>query len=184
MNYSDIYIKDVKVIHPKIYKDDRGFFLESYNYLKYKDVLNFNNNFVQDNHSKSSHGVLRGLHFQKNNPQGKLVRVIAGSVFDVIVDLRKKSKTFGKWFGIDLSADNKTQLWVPPGFAHGFYTTSSFAEFEYKCTSFYEPSDEYCLTWDDDDVKIKWPIINNKVSISPKDKEGLSLNQLISMDII
>lgn len=182
MDYSDIYIKDVKVIHPKVYEDSRGFFLETYNSLKYKPILD--HDFVQDNHSKSSRGVLRGLHFQKNNPQGKLVRVIVGSVFDVIVDLRKQSSTFGKWFGIELSSDNKTQLWIPPGFAHGFYTTSLFAEFEYKCSSFYDPLDEHCLIWDDKNVQIEWPIINSEISISEKDQEGLSLNKLISKGII
>ena len=175
MNYSDIYIKDVKVIHPKIYKDDRGFFLESYNYLKYKDVLNFNNNFVQDNHSKSSHGVLRGLHFQKNNPQGKLVRVIAGSVFDVIVDLRKKSKTFGKVFSIILSKKNALGLFIPAGFAHAYYSYDKENIIYYKLDNYYNPKFESGIIFSDPKLNLKIPMKNLKVS--EKDKKLMKANR-------
>tara|TARA_Y100001935_G_scaffold232652_1_gene214506 strand:+ start:245 stop:778 length:534 start_codon:yes stop_codon:yes gene_type:complete len=157
------------IIEPKIYGDDRGFFLESYNEKKYKSIIG-GNKFVQDNHSRSSKGVLRGLHFQKNNPQGKLVRVVSGKVFDVAVDIRNNSKTFGKWVGVLLSDENKKQFWVPEGFAHGFLVLSDYADFEYKCTSFYEASDEGSIIWNDPDLNIKWPI--KDPVLSEKDKNA------------
>lgn len=153
----------VLVIKPKVFEDDRGFFLESFNEFNYKE-LGINFNFVQDNHSRSSKGVLRGLHFQKNNPQGKLVRVVKGEVFDVAVDLRKSSSTFGQWEAVTLTEKNKTQFWVPPGFAHGFLVLSKTADFEYKCTDYYDPVDEHSLLWSDPYLNIPWPIANPNLS--------------------
>jgi len=161
------------IIEPRVFGDDRGFFLETFHLKRYSEQLNFNVKFVQDNHSRSSYGVLRGLHFQNNNPQGKLVRVTRGEVFDVAIDLRKDSPTFGLWEGVYLSEDNKRQLWVPPGFAHGFVVTSEIADFEYKCTNFYDPNDEICIKWDDKDLAIDWPIKNP--IISEKDSNGINL---------
>ena len=161
------------IIEPRVYGDDRGFFLETFHLKRYSEQLNFNFEFVQDNHSRSSYGVLRGLHFQNNNPQGKLVRVTRGEVFDVAIDLRKDSPSYGLWEGVYLSEDNKRQLWVPPGFAHGFVVTSEIADFEYKCTNFYDPDDEICIKWDDKDLAIDWPIKNP--IISEKDSNGINL---------
>ena len=165
----------VLVIKPETFEDDRGFFLESYNKYKYKKAgIGFD--FVQDNHSQSSHNVLRGLHFQKFKPQGKLVRVTKGAVYDVAVDIRKDSKTFGKWEAIILSEENKLQFWIPPGFAHGFQVLSEIADFEYKCTDFYDSTDEGCLLWNDPHLKIPWPIDNPE--LSEKDKLGSKLTDL------
>lgn len=161
------------IIEPQVFEDDRGFFLETFHLKRYSEKLNFSYKFLQDNHSRSTYGVLRGLHFQKNNPQGKLVRVTRGEVFDVAVDLRKDSLTFGLWEGVYLSEDNKRQLWIPPGFAHGFLVTSEIADFEYKCTNFYDPDDEVCIKWDDKDIGIDWPIKNP--IISAKDIDGINL---------
>ena len=153
----------VLILTPKTFADNRGFFLESFNKEKYEKVgINFD--FVQDNHSRSSKGVLRGLHFQRNKPQGKLVRVVKGKVFDVAVDLRQDSPTFGQWESIILTEKNKLQFWVPPGFAHGFVVLSDTADFEYKCTDYYDPSDEGSLFWNDPDLNIPWPINNPKLS--------------------
>jgi len=178
MNVAETYIDGLKVIDPVVYGDDRGFFLETYHAEKYKTILGESVGFVQDNHSFSKKGTLRGMHFQKKNPQGKLVRVITGEVFDVALDLRKGSRTFGKWFGLKLSGENKLQLWVPPGFAHGFQVLSENAHFEYKCSDYYRPDDEACLLWNDPDADIKWPL--NSPILSDKDKSGLSLKALIS----
>lgn len=166
----------MKIIQPKVFGDARGFFLETFEKNRYRDMLNLDLDFVQDNHSRSSKGVLRGLHFQKHNPQGKLVRVVRGTVFDVAVDIRKDSPTFGEWQGVILSEDNKTQFWIPPGLAHGFVVISDIADFEYKCTDYYTPENERCLIWNDPDIGIDWPI--DKPLLSEKDKAGKRLTEL------
>ncbi|HBM2924897.1 dTDP-4-dehydrorhamnose 3,5-epimerase [Klebsiella oxytoca] len=176
MQVTDTKIPDVKIIQPKVFGDDRGFFLETFEKKRYQDLLKIDYDFVQDNHSRSSKGVLRGLHFQKQNPQGKLVRVVRGSVFDVVVDIRTSSPTFGQWEGVILSEENKTQFWIPPGLAHGFVVLSDQADFEYKCTDYYNPAHEGCLIWDDPDVAIEWPIQNPL--LSSKDSKGKRLKEL------
>ena len=172
MNIIDTKIQGAVIIEPKVYGDHRGFFLETYRDQPYRDQAKIELPFVQDNHSRSSRGVLRGLHFQKTKPQGKLVRVVRGEVFDVGVDLRKDSPTFGNWIGVWLSEDNHRQLWLPPGLAHGFVVTSDSADFEYKCTDYYDPNDEGCLIWNDPDIGIDWP--SESPLLSDKDKAGLS----------
>jgi len=163
-------IKDLYVIEPTIFGDHRGYFMETYNENEFKKA-GLNVDFVQDNQSKSKKGVLRGLHFQYEYPQGKLVRVIKGKVFDVAVDLRKNSKTYGKWYGVYLSEENKKQFYIPEGFAHGFLVLSDEAEFTYKCTDFYHPEDEGGIIWNDPDIGIKWPIEQiEEVILSDKDK--------------
>ena len=169
-------IPDVKIINPKVFGDQRGFFLETYEQKRYQEMLNINLTFVQDNHSRSQKNVLRGLHFQKENPQGKLVRVVRGEVFDVAVDIRKDSSTYGKWVGVILSEDNKSQLWIPPGLAHGFLVLSDIADFEYKCTNYYDPNSEGCLLWNDPTVNINWPI--STPILSDKDRLGKTLQEL------
>ena len=169
-------IPDVKIVQPKVYGDERGFFLETFEQKRYQEMLGTNLNFVQDNHSRSQKGVLRGLHFQKENPQGKLVRVVRGEVFDVAVDIRKDSATYGKWIGVILSEENKSQLWIPPGLAHGFLVLSDIADFEYKCTNYYDPNSEGCLVWNDSTVNINWPI--STPTLSEKDKLGKTLQEL------
>lgn len=156
MNIIDTAIADVKVLEPRVFGDERGFFLETFREDWFREQV-APVHFVQDNHSKSAKGILRGLHFQTKQTQGKLVRVVAGEVFDVAVDCRHGSPTFGKWVGEYLSADNKRQLWVPKGFAHGFLVTSDHAEFVYKCTDYYHPSSEVSLKWDDPTVGVQWP---------------------------
>ncbi|RUO45198.1 dTDP-4-dehydrorhamnose 3,5-epimerase [Idiomarina aquatica] len=171
MDYKQLEIPDVVLLTPKVFGDERGFFMETFRQDEFvKHCGNYE--FVQDNHSASKQGILRGLHFQHQNPQGKLVRVTRGEVFDVAVDMRESSPTFGQWVGVHLNEDNKQMLWVPPGFAHGFYVTSEYAEFQYKCTDYYAPGDEYSLLWNDKTVNIKWPIINGKVELSQKDENG------------
>jgi dTDP-4-dehydrorhamnose 3,5-epimerase len=170
-------IPDVKVVEPKVFGDDRGFFFESYNQKQIAELLEISDSFVQDNHSRSAQGVLRGLHFQTKNVQGKLVRVVSGEVFDVAVDLRKDSPTLGKWFGIVLSEQNKKMLWIPPGFAHGFLVLSPFADFLYKTTNFYDPSSEVCLRWNDPHVGIEWPW-DGVPSLSAKDSTGKSFAEI------
>jgi dTDP-4-dehydrorhamnose 3,5-epimerase len=170
----DTSIPDVKIIEPKVFGDERGFFLETFRVDWFKanvaDVT-----FVQDNHSKSSHGILRGLHYQLTQTQGKLVRVTSGEVYDVAVDMRKSSPTFGQHVGVVLSGDNKKQLWVPEGFAHGFYVMSESAEFVYKCTDYYAPEHEVSLLWNDPALAIQWPLVDDVTpSLSVKDKVGLS----------
>ena len=172
MQIIDTKIQGAVIIEPKVYGDHRGFFLETYRDQQYRDQAKIELPFVQDNHSRSSRGVLRGLHFQQTKPQGKLVRVVRGEVFDVGVDLRKDSPTFGNWIGVWLSEDNHRQLWLPPGLAHGFIVTSDSADFEYKCTDYYDPSDEGCLIWNDPDIGIDWP--SESPLLSDKDKAGLS----------
>lgn len=174
MKVIDTKIADVKIIQPKVFGDDRGFFLETFEKKRYQEMLNIDYNFVQDNHSRSTHGVLRGLHFQTKHAQGKLVRVVRGKVFDVAVDIRKDSPTYGQWEGVILSEENKTQFWIPPGLAHGFVVLSDIADFEYKCTDYYTPGFEGCLAWNDPDVGIEWPI-DFEPLLSDKDKMGRNL---------
>ncbi len=171
-------IKDLKLIQPEVFGDDRGFFLETFREDWFKTNV-ADVSFVQDNHSKSGHGILRGLHYQIRQPQGKLVRVISGEVFDVAVDLRKSSDTFGEYFGVNLSSENKLQFWIPEGFAHGFYVISETAEFSYKCTNYYAPDHERSLRWNDDHININWPLVDNKQpSLSKKDLDGLPFLEL------
>ncbi|WP_336792041.1 dTDP-4-dehydrorhamnose 3,5-epimerase [Pantoea anthophila] len=176
MKIIDTKIADVKIIEPRVFGDERGFFLETFQSEKYKRALNIEGEFVQDNHSRSARNVLRGLHFQRNNPQGKLVRVVRGEVFDVAVDIRPESPTYKEWVGVYLSEENKTQFWVPPGLAHGFVVISDFADFEYKCTNYYDPSSEGCLSWNDPELGIDWPV--SDPILSEKDKAGLLLSEL------
>lgn len=170
MQVIDTAVHGAKIIHPKVFGDARGFFLETFEKKRYQKMLDIDVDFVQDNHSRSSKGVLRGLHFQKTSPQGKLVRVVRGEVFDVVVDIRQDSPSYGEWCGVTLSEENKTQFWLPPGLAHGFVVLSDIADFEYKCTDYYDPSDEGCLLWNDPEVSIKWPITDPL--LSEKDKLG------------
>ena len=164
-------IEGLKVIEPKVFGDSRGYFFESYNYNDYA-AAGITEQFVQDNQSASKRGVLRGLHFQKEFPQDKLVRVIRGEVFDVAVDLRKDSATFGKWFGVVLSEDNKKQFFIPKNFAHGFLVLSDYAEFAYKCTDFYHPNDEGGLIWNDPVIGIRWPLQEGvELTLSDKDQK-------------
>jgi dTDP-4-dehydrorhamnose 3,5-epimerase len=169
-------ISDVLIFEPKVFGDSRGFFFESYNQRAFQETTGWAPAFVQDNHSGSAKNVLRGLHYQIQQPQGKLVRVAAGEVFDVAVDIRRSSPTFGKWVGANLSADNKRQMWVPPGFAHGFLVLSEFAEFLYKTTDFYAPEYERCIRWDDPAIGIEWPL-HGQPALSAKDQQGMSLEQ-------
>jgi len=171
-------IEGVYIIEPKVFGDSRGYFMETYNYQEFKEG-GIEVTFVQDNQSKSKRGVLRGLHFQKTHPQGKLVRVISGEVFDVAVDLRRDSETYGKWVGVILSEENKRQFFVPRGFAHGFLVLSETAEFTYKCDEFYHPEDEGGLMWNDEMVGIRWPGIESmEILLSDKDKVGPGLGDL------
>ncbi|MBE0148860.1 dTDP-4-dehydrorhamnose 3,5-epimerase [Serratia sp. PL7] len=170
MQVIDTKIDGVKIIQPKVFGDARGFFLETFEKKRYQEMLDIDLDFVQDNHSRSARGVLRGLHFQKINPQGKLVRVVRGEVFDVTVDIRPDSPTYGVWEGVILSEENKAQFWIPPGLAHGFVVLSDVADFEYKCTDYYNPAQECCLLWNDPQVGIEWPIDNPL--LSEKDKVG------------
>ena len=170
-------IPDVLIIEPQVFGDARGFFYESYNAKKFKELTGLDVNFVQDNHSRSQKNVLRGLHYQIKQPQGKLVRVIAGEVFDVAVDLRKSSPTFGQWVGVNLSAENNRQMWIPEGFAHGFVVLSESAEFLYKTTDYWAPEHERCIAWNDPDININWPINTDEPSLSAKDKLGKSMKE-------
>jgi len=164
MNVIKTKLKDCVIIEPKVFGDERGFFLETFQADRYTDLAGISLPFFQDNHSRSSKAVLRGLHFQKTKPQGKLVRVVRGEVYDVAVDIRQGSLTYGQWEAVILSEENKTQFWVPPGFAHGFLVLSETADFEYKCTDYYDPSDEGSLLWSDPDLNIPWPIDNPNLS--------------------
>ena len=176
MKVTPTSIPDVLVIEPKVFGDARGFFYESFNQKAFNQATGLNLNFVQDNHSRSSKGVLRGLHYQIQQPQGKLVRVVRGAVFDVAVDIRKGSPTFGQWAGMELSEENHQQLWIPAGFAHGFMVTSEAAEFLYKTTDYYAPAHERCIAWDDPAIGIEWPL-TTKPSLSAKDQQGLALRE-------
>ncbi|MCX6055309.1 MAG: dTDP-4-dehydrorhamnose 3,5-epimerase [Chloroflexi bacterium] len=168
-------IPDLIIIEPRVFADARGFFMETYQQEKFNEA-GISQQFVQDNHSRSAQGTLRGLHYQIKHPQGKLVRAILGEVFDVAVDLRRSSLTFGKWFGCVLSAENKRQIWIPVGFAHGFYTLSDWAEILYKTTDYYSPEHERSILWNDSEIGINWPKeINNRLILSPKDTQGSTL---------
>ncbi len=170
-------IPDVLILEPKVFGDHRGFFLESWNRKTFADI-GLNLEFVQDNHSRSSRGILRGLHYQMIHPQGKLVRVTEGEVFDVAVDIRKSSPTFGQWAGVHLSSDNHRMLWVPPGFAHGFLVLSETADFLYKCTDYYAPEDDRCIRWNDPDIGIAWPMGDIEAPVlSAKDSKGAWLKE-------
>lgn len=171
MKATPLAIPEVLVIEPKVFGDDRGFFFESFNARAFEEATGLKRNFVQDNHSKSSKNVLRGLHYQIKQPQGKLVRVVQGEVFDVAVDLRKSSQTFGQWIGVHLSAENKKQLWVPEGFAHGFLVLSETAEFLYKTTDYYAPEYERSLLWCDPLLGVKWPLVGEP-KLAAKDVAG------------
>lgn len=171
MQIIETTIPDVKIIKPKVFGDDRGFFFESFNERQFKNLTALDEHFVQHNHSKSTANVLRGLHYQIQNPQGKLVRVIAGKVFDVALDIRRSSATFGQWFGTVLSAENKYQMWIPPGFAHGFCVTSQTAEFLYLTTDYWMPEYERCIVWNDPDLAIDWKLSEEPL-VSAKDKLG------------
>ncbi|MCG8541887.1 MAG: dTDP-4-dehydrorhamnose 3,5-epimerase [Clostridia bacterium] len=179
-NFIKTPIQGLFIIEPKVFQDKRGYFMESYNYRDFNGT-GLDMCFVQDNQSKSTKGVLRGLHFQRNHSQGKLVRVIKGKVFDVAVDLRKSSETFGKWYGCILSEENKRQLYIPEKFAHGFLVLSEKAEFIYKCTDFYYPEEECGIIWNDPDINILWPLDNiNEVILSEKDKSLSSFKEYIN----
>jgi len=185
MKVIDTNIPDVKIIEPEVFGDDRGFFMETWNQKKFEELVTKKpTSFVQDNHSKSKQGILRGLHYQTENIQGKLVRVISGEVFDVVVDIRKDSPSFGQWVGEYLSAKNKKQLWVPEGFAHGFYVTSENAEFVYKCTDYYNPDDEISICWNDSKLAIDWPICHtDKPVLSEKDRAGISFDVCAALSV-
>ncbi|WHR51322.1 dTDP-4-dehydrorhamnose 3,5-epimerase [Vibrio furnissii] len=177
MKVIDTRIPDVKIIEPRVFGDERGFFMETWNQKQFEELVTGKpTQFVQDNHSKSKKGILRGLHYQTENTQGKLVRVVSGEVFDVAVDIRKGSPTFGLWVGEYLSAENKRQLWVPEGFAHGFYVTSEDAEFVYKCTDYYNPKHDHSILWDDKTLAIKWPLLGDVV-VSDKDRNGVEFGK-------
>lgn len=167
MNVINTILDGVVIIEPKVFGDERGFFLETFQEQRYREMAGIDLPFVQDNHSRSSKGVLRGLHFQKTKPQGKLVRVVTGEVYDVAVDINPNSSTYGKYAGVILSEKNKRQFWVPPGYAHGFLVLSDTADFEYKCTDYYDPADEGGVLWNDPDINIPWPL--RDVSLSAKD---------------
>ncbi len=176
MKLVDTQIADVKIIEPAVFGDERGYFMETWSSEKFKEQ-GLDVDFVQDNHSRSPKGILRGMHYQIEHTQGKLVRVVTGKVFDVAVDIRKSSTTFGQWVGVELSDENHRMLWVPPGFAHGFYVMSEQADFLYKCTDIYAPQYERCIQWDDAEIGIDWPLVDGTPPIlSDKDKQGLALS--------
>lgn len=177
MKYTQLDIPDVVILTPEVFGDERGFFMETFRQNEFEKNCG-NYQFVQDNHSKSKKGILRGLHYQVKQPQGKLVRVTRGEVFDVAVDLRRSSLTFCRWVGVVLSEGNKQMLWVPPGFAHGFYVCSEEAEFQYKCTEYYKPDDEHSLAWDDPSLGIEWPLGNEEPLLSAKDSQGKTLDKV------
>lgn len=175
MNFTPLAIPEVLLIEPDVHGDERGFFMETWQRRKFAEA-GIDHDFVQDNHSRSVQGTLRGLHYQIRQPQGKLVRVTAGEVFDVAVDLRRSSEWFGCWVGEHLSAANRRMLWVPPGFAHGFLVLSEAAEFQYKCTDYYAPEHERSIRWDDTDIEIEWPLLEGRVPlVSDKDRNGSPL---------
>ena len=183
MKVTPTALPEVLIIEPKVFGDPRGFFFESFNQKAFNDATGLDAKFVQDNHSRSTRGVLRGLHYQIQQPQGKLVRVVRGSVFDVAVDIRKSSAHFGRWVGVELTEENQRQLWVPPGFAHGFLVTGDTADFLYKTTDYYAPEFERCLAWNDLDVGVEWPLAGHAPQLSVKDQAGVSLlNAQVVMD--
>jgi dTDP-4-dehydrorhamnose 3,5-epimerase len=177
MNVVRTPIEGLLVIEPRVFGDDRGFFMESWNQRTFRELTGVQESFVQDNHSRSGRGVLRGLHYQLRQPQGKLVRVVQGEVFDVAVDVRRSSPTFGRWHGVILSESNRRQFWVPAGFAHGFVVLSESADFLYKTTDYYAPEHERCIAWNDPAVGIDWPLGDIEPKLSAKDQAGLSLAQ-------
>ncbi|AZI51594.1 MULTISPECIES: dTDP-4-dehydrorhamnose 3,5-epimerase [Pantoea] len=182
MNIIDTKIADVKIIEPKVFGDDRGFFLESFNQSIFDKAVGRHVDFVQDNHSMSKKGVLRGLHYQLDpHAQGKLVRCVEGEVFDVAVDIRRSSETFGQWVGVHLSAENNRQLWIPEGFAHGFITLSERVQFIYKTTNYYAPQSERSILWNDPQINIEWPEVE-EMTLSGKDKDGVLLNNAETFD--
>lgn len=175
-------VQDALVITPKVFGDERGFFLESWNRRAFAEA-GLDTEFVQDNHSRSRQGILRGMHFQTEQVQGKLVRVTSGAVYDVIVDLRRSSASFGKWFAVELRADLHNMLWMPPGFAHGFYVLSEYADFLYKTTDYYHPDSEVSLAWDDPTVGIDWPLLEGRApTLSAKDNDGLRWEDIPKFD--
>ncbi|WP_349616761.1 dTDP-4-dehydrorhamnose 3,5-epimerase [Azotobacter salinestris] len=174
-------IPDVFIIEPKVFGDERGFFFESFNARRFAELTGADPQFVQDNHSRSVKGVLRGLHYQIRQPQGKLVRVVSGEVWDVAVDIRRSSPTFGKWVGVSLSAENKRQLWIPEGFAHGFVVVSEAAEFLYKTTDYWAPEYERSIIWNDPTLNLPWPL-EGEPSLSAKDRQGVPLEQAETFD--
>ena len=176
MKVTPTSLPDVLLVEPKVFGDARGFFLESFNRKLFRELTGLEIDFVQDNHSRSARGVLRGLHYQLKQPQGKLVRVVRGAVYDVAVDVRRSSPTFGAWAGAELSEENQHQLWIPAGFAHGFQALTDTADVLYKTTDFYAPADERCLAWDDPGLDIDWPI--RPPILSEKDRQGLPLAQV------
>jgi len=180
MKVTPTSIADVLIIEPKVFGDQRGFFLESFNQRAFNAATGTDFNFVQDNHSRSAKNVLRGLHYQLGQPQGKLVRVVRGAVFDVAVDIRPASPTFGQWFGLELSEENHRQLWVPPGLAHGFLVLSDSAEFLYKTTDYYAPEQERCIVWNDPTLGIAWPLEGGSPLLSGKDAAGLAFKAAVS----
>lgn len=177
MNIVETGLRDCIIIEPIVHTDARGFFLETFQKINYEKIANIKHEFVQDNHSRSEKGVLRGLHYQKSNPQGKLVRVVRGEVFDVAVDIRLDSPTFGKYASVILNDENKKQFWVPPGFAHGFLVLSDTVDFEYKCTNYYDSNDEGIILWNDEQLNIDWPIKNPL--LSEKDRNALGIESLL-----
>ena len=178
MKASPTVLPEVLIIEPKVVGDSRGFFFESFNQRVFNEATGLDVAFVQDNHSRSAKGVLRGLHYQVQQPQGKLVRVVRGSVFDVAVDIRKSSPNFGRWVGVELTEENHRQLWVPPGFAHGFLVTSDTADFLYKTTDYYAPEFERCLAWDDPAIGVEWPLADTRPQLSAKDRAGVLLSSV------
>lgn len=181
MRATKLAIPDIVLLEPRKFADDRGFFLEVFNQKEFEEIIGQTVNFVQDNHSRSFKNVLRGLHYQIQQAQGKLVRVLNGAVFDVAVDLRRSSATFGKWVGTELTAENQNQLWIPPGFAHGFFVLSECADFLYKTTEYYAPIHERTLVWNDKTIGIEWPS-HTQPRISEKDKAGLSFVEIETYD--
>jgi dTDP-4-dehydrorhamnose 3,5-epimerase len=175
MNVTRTSIPDVLVLEPRVFDDVRGHFFESHNRAVFAAAIGSDPDFVQDNHSRSRKGVLRGLHYQIQQPQGKLVRVVSGAIFDVAVDLRRHSATFGQWIGVELTSENFRQMWVPSGFAHGFLVLSESADVTYKTTDYYAPEHERCLRWDEASVGIAWPKVDTGFILSPKDRQGVSL---------
>ncbi|MFT6896322.1 MAG: dTDP-4-dehydrorhamnose 3,5-epimerase [Paraglaciecola sp.] len=174
MKITNTPLNDLLIFEPKVFGDHRGFFMETFRADYFTEVTGVKN-LVQDNHSKSAQGILRGMHYQLEHTQGKLVRVTSGSVYDMAIDMRRSSSTFGQWYGIELSEDNKKQLWIPAGFAHGFYVTSETAEFVYKCTDYYHPQSEVSIRWDDPQLAIHWPLVNGQhPSLSAKDQSGIA----------
>lgn len=184
MDVSCLSIPDILMITPDVHEDSRGFFMESFNHHDFESATGVKESFVQDNHSLSKQGVLRGLHYQLNPPQGKLVRVTRGEVYDVAVDVRENSPTFGHWVSANLSENNKKLLWIPPGFAHGFYVTSYEAELQYKCTTYYNPASQECIKWSDNNLNIDWPIPSGKhPAVSSRDAKGKLLTEAKAMDV-